>query len=56
VQRLADDPVGGVRALEVAGVDVIDAVRHGLAQYRECGIAILRGGPNTPDPASCIAP
>ncbi len=35
VQRFADQLVGDMRAVEVAGVDVIDAGRHGLAQDGE---------------------
>ncbi|MNT16969.1 hypothetical protein D3C72_1520960 [compost metagenome] len=31
VQRFPDDLVGGMRAVEVAGVDVIDAALHGFA-------------------------
>ena len=42
MQRLADDLVGDVRAVEVAGVDVIDAARHRLAQHGERRVAILR--------------
>jgi hypothetical protein len=32
VQSLADDLVGDVRAVEVAGVDLVDARRDGLAE------------------------
>ena len=41
MQRLADDLVGDVRAIEIAGVDVVDAARHRLAQHRDRGVAIL---------------
>ena len=41
VQRLADQLVGDVRAVEVAGVDVVDAARHRLAQHRERRVAVL---------------
>ena len=41
VQRLADELVGDVRAVEVAGVDVVDAARDRLAQHGERGVAIL---------------
>jgi len=32
VQRLADDVIGDVRAIEVGGVNVVDSARNGLAQ------------------------
>ena len=41
-ERLADDLVGDVRAVEVAGVDVVDAARDRLAQHGERRVAILR--------------
>ena len=41
MQRFADELVGDVRAVEVAGVDVVDAARDGLAQHRERRVAIL---------------
>ena len=41
MQRLADELVGDVRTVEVAGVDVIDAARHRLAQHGERRVAIL---------------
>ncbi len=31
-QRLANDVIGDVRAIEVGGVDVVDSARNGLAQ------------------------
>ncbi|MNV78549.1 hypothetical protein D3C71_1720450 [compost metagenome] len=40
-QRLADQQVGDVGAVEIAGVDVVDAGGHGLAQDRKRGVAIL---------------
>lgn len=40
VQRLADQLIGGVRAVVVARVDVINAVRHRFAQNSECSVAI----------------
>ena len=43
MQRLADDLVGDVRAVKVAGVDVVDALGHGLAQNADGGVTILRG-------------
>jgi hypothetical protein len=42
VQRLANDLVGDVRSVKVAGVDVVHAVRDGLAQHGERRTAILR--------------
>jgi hypothetical protein len=42
VQRLVNDLVGDVGAVEVAGVDVVDAVGNRLAQHRDCPIAVLR--------------
>ena len=41
MQRLADDLVGDMRAVEIAGVDVVDAARHRLAQHGERRVAIL---------------
>ena len=41
MERLADQLIGDVRAIEVAGVDVIDPARHRLAQDGEGGAAIL---------------
>ena len=37
-----DQSVGDVRAVVVAGVDVVHATRHRLAQHGECRVAILR--------------
>ena len=42
MQRLADQVVGDVRAVEVAGVDVIDAARHRFAQDGDRGVVVLR--------------
>ena len=42
MQRLADELVGDVRAVEVAGVDVVDAAGHRLAQHGERRVAVLR--------------
>src|SRR5690606_10641636 len=33
MQGFANDAVGDVRAVEIAGVDVVDAARHRLAQH-----------------------
>ena len=55
VQGLPDDLVGDVRAVEVAGVDVVDAGSDGFAQNGD-GASGSLGGPQTPGPASCIAP
>ncbi len=43
MQRLADDLVGDMGAVEVAGVDVIDPARHRLAEHRDRLAPILRG-------------
>ena len=40
VERLADQLVGEVRAVEVAGVDVVDAARDRLAQHRQGGVTV----------------
>lgn len=56
MQRLADQMIGDVRAVEIAGVDVIDPACHRFAQHGQGGVAILGRPPNTPGPASCIAP
>ena len=42
MQRLADELIGDVRAVEVAGVDVIDAARDRLAQHGDRRLAVLR--------------
>ena len=42
VERLADQLVGDIGAVIVAGVDVIDAARHRLAQHRDRARAVLR--------------
>ena len=42
MERLADQLIGDMGAIEVAGVDVIDAARHRLAQHGERRVAILR--------------
>ncbi len=55
MQRLADELVGDIRTVVVAGVDVVDAARDRLAQHRDRGLAVL-GRPEHPGPASCMAP
>ncbi len=55
MQGLTDDLVGDVRSVEIARVDVGDPECDHLAQQRDRGCAVA-GGPNTPGPASCIAP
>ncbi len=47
VQRLADQLVGDARPVGVAGVDVGDAEVDGLAQDRECAVAV-GGRPHDP--------
>ena len=42
MQRLADELVGHMRTVVVAGVDVIDAARDRFAQHRDRGIVVLR--------------
>ena len=57
MERLADQMVGVVGPIIVAGVDMIDAAREGFAQHRDCAVAVPRRPcPKTPFPASCIAP
>ena len=41
MQRFADDLVGDVRAVKIAGVDVIHAGRDSFAQHGQCRVAIL---------------
>jgi hypothetical protein len=41
MQRLADQPIGDMGAVEVAGVDVIDAGLHRLTQHGQGRVAIL---------------
>ena len=41
MQRLSDQLVGDVRAVEVAGVDVVDAQGHRLAQHRQRRAVVL---------------
>ncbi len=41
VERLADDLIGDVRAVEVRGIDVVHAIRDGRAQHGQRCIAIL---------------
>ena len=40
MQRLFDKLIGNVRAIEVAGVDVIDTEPNNLAQDRECTVVV----------------
>ena len=42
MQRFADHPVGDVRAIEVAGVDVVDAARDRLPQHGNRAGVVLR--------------
>src|SRR5579864_150043 len=41
MKRLADELVGDVWAVKVAGIEVIDTARHCLAQDSECARSIL---------------
>ncbi len=41
MQRFLDDLVGDMRAVEIAGVDMVDALGDSLAQHGEGGVAIL---------------
>jgi hypothetical protein len=40
MQRFFDNLIGYVRAIEVAGVDVIDTELNNLAQNRDCTVMI----------------
>ena len=40
MQRFFDKLIGYVRAIEVAGVDVIDTEANNLTQDRECPVAV----------------
>jgi hypothetical protein len=55
VERLLDNLISHVRTVKVTGVDVVHARRNRSSQDANCG-ANVRGGPQTPGPASCIAP
>ena len=41
MQRFADQPIGDVRPIEVAGVNVVDPARHRLAQHGDRLVVIL---------------
>ena len=55
VQRLTDQLVGHVRAVVLGGVDVVDAGLDSPPKHRDRCV-VVRGGPITPGPGSCIAP
>lgn len=55
MQGLADQLVGHVGAIELRGVDVVDAELHRASQHGERLVAVA-GGPKTPGPGSCMAP
>ena len=55
MQRLADQVVDGVRAVEAGRVDVRQAQLHDGTQHADRGAAVA-GRPPHPGPASCIAP
>src|SRR5579863_4930228 len=46
-QSLLDNLIGHMRTVVVAGVDMVDAGPHGLAQNRDCAIHIVRWSPDT---------
>ena len=46
VERLLDDLIGDVRAVEVAGVDVVDSGGDGFAQDCLGGVYIAGGSPD----------
>jgi hypothetical protein len=57
MERLADQMVGVVGPIIVAGVDMFDAARERFAQHRDCAVAVSRAAClKTPFPASRIAP
>lgn len=41
IQRLVNQLICDMRAIKIAGVDVIDAERNGFAQHGQCAVAIL---------------
>src|SRR5262245_35587720 len=55
LKRLANELVGNVRTVVIAGVDVVDPPRDRLASTARAALRSF-GGPNTPGPASCMAP
>src|SRR5260370_23843074 len=46
MQRLSDDLISYMRTVEIAGVDVVQARRHGLAQKRDRTGNIARRAPH----------
>ena len=42
MKRLANELVGDVRAIEIAGVDMVDPARDRLAKYGEGRVAVVR--------------
>ena len=54
MQRLADEQVGDVRAIEVARVDMTPLAT--ASRNTAIASASSFGGPNTPFPANCMAP
>jgi hypothetical protein len=55
MENLLDELIAYRWAVEVAAVDVIHAGRDCLAQNHH-GRIMSRGSPQTPGPASCMAP
>ena len=47
MQRLSDDLIGYMRTVEIAGVDVVHARRHSLAQNRDRTGNIARRAPHS---------
>ena len=46
MQRLPDDPIGNMWTVVIAGIDVVHARRHSLAQYRDRTGNIARRAPH----------
>src|SRR5216684_6046420 len=45
MKRLSDDPVGHMRTVKVAGINVIDPGRHSLSQNSDCCVHITWRSP-----------
>ena len=55
MKRLANELVGDVRAIVIAGVDMV-TLRAIASRSTVRAARRSFGGPNTPGPASCMAP